>query len=571
MDLSILNPGTPFSKKSFELIEFYRNNPVIAAEDLLNVELDTPQKVVFEDMWFKPYVLLTEGRGCGKTWKLSVIATLYALLYPGKKVLLMSPSFRQSKNLFSEVMNRHAESSILREASIKKPVIGADNCYLHLRAPANKFGSKIEAYPLGTGEKIRGLRGHLIVVDEFAQVPEEIFEMVIRPMGATTNSPMENVRKIKRLKDSLERGVLSQEQYEEEMGEGQANKIICVSSAYYQFNHMYKRIQAYEAEIAKGNTDKYAVHYVSYRDMSEGFLDMSNVEEAKATMSRIEFNLEYEGIWESDSDGVFKASLIEACKDSRFKVKNKSDMGRKYIVGIDPARSTDAFAVVIIEMGNPSSVVYAHQSVGNKFPAMANFIFDLAKKFDVKIIMMDAGSGGGGVAIKDLLANDQMFKGRELIIDMDDEEYKNADGRRILRMHDPKPKSIAEAVYGSLNLLEQGLLKFPFPPYDGNEEKESIYADIDEMLKQMMLITVTETKTGQAHFDIPSTGKGSRKKDLYSAFVLAAKGLYDEITMREDGGQLLTTGIVTPINRSEYRNIRMSGPRITSIMPFNGR
>lgn len=569
MDLSILNPGTPFSKKSFELIEFYRNNPIIAAEDLLNIELDTPQKIVFEDMWFKPYVLVTASRGTGKSFLLSVIAPLYAMLYPGKKALIMSPSFRQSKGVFSEVMNRYAESSILRESTIKKPIIGADNCYLHFRSPANKYGSKVEAYPLGTGEKIRGLRGHLIVVDEFAQVPEEIFEMVIRPMGATTNSPMERVRKLKRLKKNLDKGILTQEQYDMEVGDDQANKIICVSSAYYQFNHMYKRIQAYEQEIEKGYTDKYAVHYVSYRDMSDGFLDMSNVEEAKATMSRIEFNLEYEGIWESDSDGVFKASLIEACKDSRFKVKTKSDMGRKYIVGIDPARSTDAFAIVIIEMGNPSSVVYAHQSVGNKFPAMANFIFDLAKKFDTKIIMMDAGSGGGGVAIKDLLANDQMFRGRELIIDMDDEEYKNAEGKRILRMHDPKPKSIAEAVYGALNLLEQGLLKFPFPPFDGNEEKEHVYADIDEMLKQMMLITVTETKTGQAHFDIPSTGKGSRKKDLYSAFVLAAKGLYDEITSREDGRQLLTTGIITPINR--LQNNRMAGPRITSVMPFNGR
>lgn len=496
------------------------------------------------------------------TYLLSVFSTMYAMLYPGVRVLLMSPSFRQSKLIFEEVKKRYIESPILREASLKKPVIGSDRCYLHLNGVGDRPGSAVEAYPLGTGEKVRGLRGHVILADEFAQIPQEIFDMVIRPMGATTTSPMEKVRKLEALKDKLKRGIITQEDYDLEVdGEG-TNKIVGVSSAFYQFNHMYGRILSYENEISKGS-DKYAVHNISYKDMPEGFLDRDNIEEAKISMSNHEFSMEYDAIWQPDSDGAFKASLIEACKDLNYNIKTEADVGKEYILGIDPARSSDAFAVVVIERGNPSYVVNAYQAVGKKFPEMAQIIFDFCEKFNVSLAMMDAGAGGGGVALKDLLANEQIFRGR-LIIDMEDEDYKDIPGRRILRMHEPKPKLIAESNYAAANLLERNMLKFAKGADKFNSANERILFNIDEMLKQIISVTIEETKSGIAHFDIPATGKGSRKKDLYSAFVLAAKGLYDTVHVR-DGFDYNIPGIIKP------RSSIIAPPSISRISKIRGR
>lgn len=496
------------------------------------------------------------------TYILSVFSALYALLYPGRKVLLMSPSFRQSKTIFEEVAKRYIGSPILREACVKKPVTGSDRCYLHLRGHGDRPGAAIEAYPLGTGEKVRGLRGHVILADEFAQIPKEIFDTVIRPMGAATASPMENVRRVELLKERLERGVITSEDYDKEIVGDNVNKIVGVSSAYYQFNHMYDRIRAYEEEITKGS-NKYSVHYISYKDMPEGFLDKDNVEEAKISMSKHEFSMEYDGVWESDSDGAFKASLVEKCKDINKSVQTEKVVGREYILGIDPARSSDAFAMVVIEKGNPSYVVNAYQVVGKKFPEMAHAIFDLCDKFSVSLAMMDAGSGGGGVALKDLLANEQFFKGR-LIIDIEDEEYKDVPGRRILKMHDPKPKSIASANFAALNLLERGMLKFAKGSDVFSKENEKIQSNIDEMIKQMISIVITETKSGLAHFDIPSTGKGNRKKDLYSAFILAAQALYDSIHTREEFDYNIP-GLV------KSRSSITSPPTISRILNIRGR
>lgn len=531
-----------FFDRGLEYVEFLRANPILAVEEILagfNTAqlpvLPAPQRMIFKDMWFKPYVLVTAGRGTGKSYLLSIFAVTYALLYPGVRVGLLSASFRQAKIIFSEVTRRYAESPILREATVKRPVVASDRCYLDFRSVNNSPGSLIAAIPMGDGGRIRGQRFHALLIDEFAQVPEDIFDTVIRPMGATTLNPMENVRRLKRLKTQLVRGELTQLEYDGYVSGGTSNKIIAMSSAYFQFNHMYKRILSYDEQIERGS-NKYATHFISYLDMPEGFLDQDNIDEAKTSMSRILFSMEYSGNWESDSDGVFKASLLESTKSSEVQIQLEGKPQKQYVMGIDPARSSDAFAIVIIEIGNPSSVVHAFQATRNKFPDMARKIYEFCDKFNVVLADMDAGAGGGGVAIKDILASEMIFP-KNMILDMDDEDYINVPGRKILRMFNPNPKSLAESNYNSLNLLEQNRLKFPFPPRDLGkilDAKEKIYENIRIMLRQMMSITVTETKSGMAHFDIPATGKSSRKKDLYSAFILACGALYNMVYDRPD-------------------------------------
>ena len=100
------------------MIEYYRSDPVMAAYDLLKIELAPIQRVILRDMWFKTFTITVAGRGCGKTFLLGVNAVLHALLYPGYRVGLMGPGFRQSKFIFNEVEKIYQRSSILREACV---------------------------------------------------------------------------------------------------------------------------------------------------------------------------------------------------------------------------------------------------------------------------------------------------------------------------------------------------------------------------------------------------------------------------------------------------------------------
>jgi len=242
-----------------DLISFYINNPCIAAFDLLGVDLAPIQRIIFEDMWFKNYVIVVASRGLGKTFLLGLLSTLSCMLKPGFRVGLISPVFRQSKLIFAEVEKMYTQSFILREACEKRPIRGTDSCYLRFKSISGMTPSYIEALPLGDGSKIRGSRFYLIVIDELAQIPDQTLDMVIRPMGATSLAPMERVRRIEQQNKLISLGLADIDDFEEET----VNKMIMTSSGYYKFNHMWRRMRDHWAQMSLaeelGTTSQYSV------------------------------------------------------------------------------------------------------------------------------------------------------------------------------------------------------------------------------------------------------------------------------------------------------------------------
>jgi len=500
-----------------DLVTFYRSNPVVAAYDLLKVDLAPIQRIVLRDMWFKNYAISVCGRGFGKTFLLGVNATLHALLYPGYRIGLIAPSFRQSKMIFAEVEKLYQRSSILREATAKRPTRGADTCFLKFKGTDMSNGSYIEALPIGVdGAKIRGSRFYLIEIDELAQMPPDVIDMVIRPMAAVHLEPMQKVREIERIERLIEEGLATEDDLITEGG----NKMIMTSSGYFKFNHMWHRMKSYWKAIKEtGDDTKYAVHQVPYQMLPKGFLDMENINEARRTMSSLEFMMEYEAAMASDSEGFFKASLLEACtRDSDFTIQARGEAGKEYLLGIDPNQGGSAlFGLIVIELGYPNKIVYVKGLKKQAHQEMTKAVQRLLDGFNIKRIYMDAQ--GGGNAIKDLLA--EGYNNSTPVFDMDDDLTKYKSGRRILRMVNFSPAWIADANFDTLSLLENNRLRFPNVPRTSDDVDERMYEQIKLLKSQMLNIIVTETARGVRHFDTPKKGQN---KDLYSALILAAYG-----------------------------------------------
>ena len=506
------------------LIQYYRENPVMAAYDLLRVDLAPIQRLVLRDVWFKNYCITVAGRGFGKTFILGLNAVLHALLYPGYRIGLLAPSFRQSKMIFSEVEKLYNRSPIMREATAKRPVRGADSCSLTFKNTEYSNGSFIEALPIGVdGAKIRGSRFYLIQIDELAQMPSDIIDMVIRPMAAVSLEPMKKVREIERIEKLIEQGLATEEDL---LGTESANKMIMTSSGYFKFNHMWHRMKSYWKAIEEQGKDKteYSVWQIPYQLLPKGFLDMKNVNEAKRTMSSLEFQMEYEAAMASDSEGFFKASLLEACTlKSGYTIQTHGSPGKEYVLGVDPNQGGSAlFGIVVIEMGSPNKIVYARGLKSQSTQELTKSVQRILNSFNITRIYMDAQ--GGGSAIKDLLA--EGYNNYTPILDMDDDATKYRAGRRILRMTNFSPAWISEANFATLSLLENNRLRFPEPPRTNNSADEKLYEDIQLLKSQMLSIIVTETARGVRHFDTPKKGQN---KDLYSAIILAAYGV-NELT-----------------------------------------
>ena len=121
-----------------------------------------------------PRQLLLCCRQSGKSTTTACLALHHALYQPGALILLLSPSLRQSQELFRKVQDAYRALGNLAPLQAESALrFEMDN------------GSRIIALP-GTEPTVRGYSGvDLLVVDEAARVQDELY-FAVRPMLAVS-------------------------------------------------------------------------------------------------------------------------------------------------------------------------------------------------------------------------------------------------------------------------------------------------------------------------------------------------------------------------------------------------
>ena len=145
---------------------------VVFARRALAFEPDPWQASVLR--WSGKRLLMNCCRQSGKSTTAAVLALHEALYHPESLVLLISPSLRQSSELFRKV------AALLSRLEVR-PRLTEDN-RLSL---AFEGGSRVVSLP-SSEATVRGFSGaSLIVEDEAARVPDELYR-ACRPMLATS-------------------------------------------------------------------------------------------------------------------------------------------------------------------------------------------------------------------------------------------------------------------------------------------------------------------------------------------------------------------------------------------------
>jgi len=545
-----------FSDIGEELIDIFDNNLTFAAHNLLKwkgspMDLAPFQSVILETLWHKTFPVFLASRGAGKSWLLAVYCALRAMLCPGSKIVIVAASFRQSKIVFDYLKKIYDESPIMRQcvSMIKTP---NDQCIM-------EFGggvSSVIALPLGNGERIRGIRASDILCDEYASIPEEIFQVVVRGFAAVSTDPVKAAKQIQMEDDLIKRGKMKASDRKRIRG----NKIIYSGTAYYQFNHFWKLYSMHKAIIdskfigdardlnktfgeavgeEQGHIDyrDYAIVQLPYTGLPKGFMDDKQIAQAMATMPKAMFQMEYECQFPTDSDGFFKRTAIkdatpgEVDGGESFSVELVGDASYEYVMGIDPARKTDNFAISIVKLMPDGSMrnVYCWTANNKNFVSCTRKIRELLTKFNIVRIAMD--SGGGGTSVEDLLQNVELLQpGEKPIFRYNDKEQRRYDGIHILDMVNFTPSWIADANYGLAADIEHKRIFFPYlstSSFAHNVDEDAVWDEIAEQINEMCMIVVSATKTGIQHFDLPETPSAAniktvQRKDRYSALLLAS-------------------------------------------------
>lgn len=237
-------------------------------------------------------------------------------------------------------------------------------------------------------------------------------------------------------------------------------------------------------------------------------------------------------LFPAESVGFISAKLIDQCTPKVDLIEpefQQQGVESVYVMGVDAARQSggDNFALVLLKLGSDAKkIVYVETLNGRTFQEMANTIRSVLESFNV--VRIHIGAGGGGLTIKDLLAETWYNSKREKmlpILDMEDKMHENKDGVHIIKMINESARKNNELYMNLKAEMQHKRILFPIDVKTSDREAKRIQEVYNEILSLKRELMVLEAQPSGAYhkFIVPS----KYKKDRATALVLALDGGLD--------------------------------------------
>ena len=333
------------------------------------------------------------GRGCGKTFIASIFCFLQCIFYPGTKIMIAGPTFRTARFIFNNIekLVDTPGAALLAQAFGAKSKRNDQYEWLI-------NGGSITAIPL-SGEKIRGFRANVLVLDEYMLLPEDTIKTVLMPFLVAPQNMKERIE-VREIEDRLvEKGDMREE---DRMVFENDSKMIALSSASYTFENLYRQYQEWVANIyGEQKTDAtYFVSQMGYESLPEHMIDKVIIQEAQeGGQSHSSFLREYCATFTDGSDSYFSARKMHECTipdGESPTTKIVGDKGQKYIVAIDPSfsnsPSSDFFAIAVLELDEEAqqgTLVHSYAVAGGDLKDHIKYMHHIMTSFDVEMIIID--------------------------------------------------------------------------------------------------------------------------------------------------------------------------------------
>jgi len=392
------------------LYEFLRENVTFTTQMLMGVELFPFQHLSIKGMFVADYFLGIWARGLSKSFSTGIFAGLYAIMEQGVSIGIISKSFRQAKMIFSKIEDiANDPKAVFFSQAITNVRKSNDEWTMNIGK------STIRALPLGDGEKLRGFRFHVMIIDELLLMPEKIINEVITPFLGVVQNPTER----KKVREAEEALVRMGKMKPEDKTVFPNNKLIGLSSASYKFEYLYKLYCDYErlilnpesstslfdsdGEVEQKRQAYRIITHFAYDVAPRDLYDENLLDHAKATMSISQFEREFGAKFTDDSSGYFKISKMVECsipdgEGQSVEIRGSSES--EYILAIDPSwsesDSSDDFAMQILKL-NPeregATLVHSYAMSGTNLKKHIAYVLYALDNFNIVSIVMDYNGG----------------------------------------------------------------------------------------------------------------------------------------------------------------------------------
>ena len=376
------------------LAKFLRGNLAFTTELISGIKLAEFQEITLKGMMNRNFSMCVWGRGCGKTFIASVFCFLQCIFEPRTKILIAGPTFRTARFIFNN-LEKLVES---KGAGLLQQAFGA-------KAKRNDAfewqinGGSITAIPL-SGEKIRGFRANVLVLDEYLLLPEDTIKTVLMPFLVAPQDMKERIE-IREMEDGLiEKGLMKES---DRMEFTNNSKMIALSSASYTFENLYKTYKEwmqniYDDSVAGETT--YFISQLGWESLPEHMIDSTVIEEAQnGGQSHSSFQREYCAQFTDGSDSYFSGKKMHECTIPDGEAPHtliRGLSGQKYLVAIDPSfsnsPSSDYFAMCVLELdveSKHSTVVHNYAVAGGDLKDHIKYFKYLTDNFDLEMICID--------------------------------------------------------------------------------------------------------------------------------------------------------------------------------------
>lgn len=360
----------------------------------MKIKLDFNQEEVLKA---NGNIVLRSGRQCGKSTVISVKAGEFAVKNRKKTILVIASVERQAYLLFEKILSYLLDN-------YKSYVMQGKDRPTKSRVKL-KNGSIIYCLPTGlTGHGIRGYTVDLLIADEAAFIPEEVWSAVT-PMLSTT--------------------------------EGQ---IILLSTPFGKDSYFYRCFQ----------DSSFKKFHWSSEDCPR--INKEFLKREKERMSRLQYAQEYLGEFVDELLQFFPTDLIKKTLTllPPGKVKNPYF---KYFLGVDVARlGGDESTFVVLEKTTDKTLIMKELITSDRMlsPQIIGQIKALHRKYDFTKIYID--DGGLGAPIFDMLLEDDLT--RRVVVGI------NNSAKPLDREEKRRRKILKEDLYHNLlSLMESNQIK----------------------------------------------------------------------------------------------------------------
>jgi hypothetical protein len=374
------------------LAKFLRSNIGITTELISGIKLWPYQEIVIKGMLNRNFCMNVWGRGASKSFSAAVFCFLQCIFEPKSKILIAGPTFRTARSIFNSI-EKITES---KGADLLMQAFGAKSKRNDEYDWSINEGS-IKAIPL-SGEKIRGFRANVLVLDEFLLLPEDIIKNVLMPFLIVPQDIKERISIREQEDELIRQGAMTEA---DRMEFKNTSKMIALSSASYTFENLYKTYKEWCDNIysKEPTSATYFVSQLSYEALPPEMIDSSITEEAQnGGSSHASFLREYCAQFTDGSDSYFSMKKMEECTlkfEERPHSQIRGDSGKQYILAMDPNMSdspnADYFAMAILEIDRENKndvLVHAYAGLGSLNSHIKYFHY-LMTSFNIVYIICD--------------------------------------------------------------------------------------------------------------------------------------------------------------------------------------